>query len=256
MVWLSLIIGNSRLHWAWWQQGQLQGTWHSPQGGPEAGMGDFPTALAVHLKDRSWQELPLYWASVVPDLTALWQQQGTEIALDQVPLDDLYPTLGIDRALAAYGAGEKYGYPVLAIDGGTAITLTGIDQQRRLVGGAIWPGLALQRRSLAAGTGQLPAASWPAELPSRWSRETLGAMHSGILYATGAGLRDFGADWQRQFPQSRILVTGGDGELLTKLLQAEGFPSGNAPRTGLAVAADPNLAWWGLGLVVSNLREI
>jgi type III pantothenate kinase len=247
MVWLSLIVGNSRLHWAWWQQGQLQETWHAPHGGPEAGIGNLPIALAAYLKNRPWQDLPLYWASVVPDLTARWQHWGLEILLDRIPLDNLYPTLGIDRALAAYGAGEKYGYPVLAIDGGTAITLTGIDEQRRLVGGAIWPGLALQRQSLATGTGQLPAASWPAELPSRWSRETIGAMHSGILYSTGAGLRDFGADWQHRFPQSRILVTGGDGELLIKLLQAEG--------SRLAMVSDPNLAWWGLGLVVSSLRE-
>jgi type III pantothenate kinase len=255
MVWLSLVIGNSRLHWAWWQQSQLQATWHSPHGGPAEGLGDPPPTLAAYLADRSWQDLPLYWASVVPDLTALWQSQGLEIALHRVPLGNLYPTLGIDRALAAYGAGEKYGYPVLVIDGGTAITLTGLDAQRQLVGGAIWPGLALQRRSLATSTGQLPAASWPAEPPSRWSRETIGAIQSGIFYATGAGLRDFGADWQRQFPQSRILVTGGDGELLTNLLQAKGFPSGNAPQTELAATYDPNLAWWGLELVVSTLGE-
>lgn len=246
MAWLSLIIGNSRLHWAWWQQNQLQATWHSPHGGPESGIGNCPPALVIYLANRSWQNLPLYWASVVPNLAVGWQSQGPEITLAQVPLGNLYPTLGIDRALAAYGAGETYGYPVLAIDGGTAITLTGIDAQRQLVGGAIWPGLALQQRSLAMGTGQLRSPGPPQIPPSRWSRETIGAIQSGICYATGSGLRDFGTDWQRRFPHSRILVTGGDGELLTQLLQAEG--------STLTVTLDPNLAWWGLGLVVSHLR--
>jgi type III pantothenate kinase len=70
--------------------------------------------------------LPLYLASVVPSQTALWQTYPDVhiITLDQVPLQGVYPTLGIDRALALWGAGETWGWPMLVIDAGTALTLT------------------------------------------------------------------------------------------------------------------------------------
>jgi type III pantothenate kinase len=247
MVWLSLIIGNSRLHWAWWQAEQLQATWHSPHGGPTDRLENLPPALTDRLAVSSWQELPFYWASVVPELSAQWRSQGQEIVLDAVPLQNMYPTLGIDRALAAYGAGEKYGYPVLAIDGGTAITLTGVDANKQLVGGAIWPGLSLQSNSLATGTGQLPFSSAStSSRPERWSRDTPGAIRSGIWYSTGAGLRDFSSDWQQRFPHSSIVVTGGDGQLLARLLATADLKH--------QVTYDPNLAWWGLGLVTAKFR--
>jgi type III pantothenate kinase len=248
MAWLSLLIGNSRLHWAWWQHNQLQATWHSPHGEPQAGLESFdvPPSLMEFLGDRPWQELPLYMASVVPTQTDRWQSQARAmITIDRIPLGNLYPSLGIDRALAAYGAGERYGYPVLAIDGGTALTLTGVDARRNLVGGAIWPGLSLQLRSLAEGTGLLPNLTWEedADNLSRWSLDTIGAMRSGILHSTWAGLSDFVADWQQSFPHSQLVVTGGDGALLAKGVSA-------------LVNLDPNLIWWGMESVVrSNFLE-
>jgi type III pantothenate kinase len=47
-------------------------------------------------------------ASVVPRQTALWQNYpGVQvITLDSLPLQDVYPTLGIDRALALWGLGK------------------------------------------------------------------------------------------------------------------------------------------------------
>jgi type III pantothenate kinase len=249
MAWLSLLIGNSRLHWAWWQNSQLQATWHSTYVAPQAGLDLLggPQSLKKFLGDRPWQDLPLYLASVVPAQTAHWQSQARAIiTLDLIPLGNLYPTLGIDRALAAYGAGERYGYPVLAIDGGTAITLTGIDDRRNLVGGAIWPGLSLQLRALAEGTGLLPNLTWEdgADSLPRWSRETVGAIRSGILHSTWAGLADFVADWRRSFPHSQLVITGGDSELL-----ARGWPAAS-------VTQDPNLAWWGMEQIVqSNFPE-
>jgi len=65
--------------------------------------------------------------------TALWQTYPDVhvITLNQVP--PVYPTLGIDRALALWGAGETWGWPMLVIDAGTALTLTGADADHCLV---------------------------------------------------------------------------------------------------------------------------
>ena len=95
------------------------------------------------------------------------------------------------------GAGETYGYPVLVIDGGTALTITGIDANRRLIGGAILPGLRLQLRSLSVGTAALPEIILPQQLPPRWSNNTPDSIASGILYTVSAGISDFIQDWQQ-----------------------------------------------------------
>jgi type III pantothenate kinase len=98
----------------------------------------------INSEEHSSRLIVLSLASVVPNQTALWQDYSNvhEITLDQVPLQGIYPTLGIDRALALWGAGETWGWPMLVIDAGTALTLTGADANRCLIGGAILPGLA------------------------------------------------------------------------------------------------------------------
>jgi type III pantothenate kinase len=142
-----------------------------------------------------------------------------------VPLKGLYPTLGIDRALAALGAGETFGYPLLLIDAGTALTFTGINANRQLVGGAILPGLRLQWQALHQGTAALAdfRADFQADLKSvnRWATNTEEAIASGILHSTLAGIRDFYLDWQRQFPETTLVITGGDGKVLYLSLHSD-----------------------------------
>lgn len=158
--------------------------------------------------------IPIYLVSVVPSQTKIWQQlpQVRQITLTDIPLLNLYDTLGIDRALAILGAGENYGYPVLVIDGGTALTITGVNQDRSLVGGAIMPGLRLQFRSLFIGTARLPEVELLAQLPSRWGQDTNTAISSGVLYTVTAGIADYIKDWDRLSPDGQIVFTGGDGE--------------------------------------------
>jgi type III pantothenate kinase len=153
MIWLALAIGNSRYHWAWLIGQEIQDSWHSDYVRADNCSQQLvlPNNFAAYLKLQQLQlaDIPIYLASVVPAQTELWQPHVQRVfTLADVPLLNLYPTLGIDRALAAYGAGQIYGYPMLVIDGGTALTLTGIDGDRRLVGGAICPGLGLQLQSL------------------------------------------------------------------------------------------------------------
>lgn len=182
------------------------------------------------------QEVEVYAASQAPEFppgTEIWcatvgsappipplQVEVHLIALAQIPLGHLYPTLGIDRALAVLAAGQRVGWPVLAIDAGTALTFTGADEQRNLVGGAILPGLALQARSLHDHTATLPHIDWHHTEHERyghqprWARDTVGAIQSGIWHTVIAGLISFCVDWLQLFPSSSIVITGGDGELL------------------------------------------
>lgn len=267
-AWLALMIGNSRLHWAWFEGDRLCQTWDTPHLPPDiavsllqtlartglgtnlamnlvikSGSPDFPTDLTIPAQS------PLWLASVVPTQTTIWQtySQTQLITLAQIPLAGLYSTLGIDRALALVGAATGYGLPSLVIDAGTALTFTGVGVQNQLVGGAILPGLRLQLHTLSEQTAALPSTmQQKLVLPNRWSTNTSEAIWSGVLYTLLAGLRDFITDWQQQFPASAILLTGGDADLLAALLQQQ------IPDLAAQIRVDHNLIFRGIHKIRTN----
>jgi type III pantothenate kinase len=205
-LWTALVIGNSRLHWAEFSGDRLQKTWDTP-----------------HVNQDQTQLPPELWiASVVPSQNQFWQAHPHAhfISLEQVPLQGMYSTFGIDRALAVWGAIQTVGSPVLVIDAGTALTFTGADRDR-LIGGAILPGLKLQFQSLAQGTAALPVVPLcSVPLPPRWVLDTETAIASGILHTVIAGLQSFIHDWRQTYPTSAVVLTGGDGDRLHAYLQA------------------------------------
>lgn len=269
-TWLALIIGNSRLHWAWFVGDKLQEAWDT-QHLPECvvqklancrnlddlpveilpshvGTGGFirfaceQTDKGVKPAPTTFYPFPLYLASVVPSQTEIWQAYPDVhiITLDQVPLKSVYPTLGIDRALALMGAGETWSYPILVIDAGTALTFTGADANRHLVGGAILPGLGLQLQSLAQRTANLPLLETQIPLPTRWALNTAESIYSGVIYTIIAGMRDFIEAWLQEFSESCICLTGGDGKRVLAYLRS------HFPQVASRVIFDPHLIFWGM----------
>jgi len=208
-LWTALVIGNSRLHWAEFSGDRLQKIWHTP-----------------HVnQDQTQLQHELWIASVVPSQNHFWQAHPRThfISLEQVPLQGMYSTFGIDRALALWGAIQTVGSPVLVIDAGTALTFTGANRDR-LIGGAILPGLKLQFQSLHQGTTALPNlhspfAIRPSSFFPRWALTTETAIASGILHTLIAGLQSFIVDWRQTYPTSAVVLTGGDSDRLHFYLQ-------------------------------------
>ena len=237
--WLGLMIGNSRLHWVYFQGESLQNTWNTIHIQQVVNASSLPDhCLLPHISPT----LPLIVASVVPSQTKLWQsyQQLKLIKLEDIPLNNLYATIGIDRALAALGAGERYDSPCLVIDAGTALTFTGIDSDRNFIGGAILPGLKLQFDSLSSKTAALPNIELPQKLGDRWANNTENAITSGILYTVLSGLKTFIDDWLIKYPESTIILTGGDAEKLYDYWQQVNYEQ----LENLIV--DQNLIFWGM----------
>lgn len=248
--WLALMIGNSRLHWAWFWGDRLIKAWDTQHYSTTVA----PDALLRELLPIDWDQPltvrpPLYLASVVESQTAFWQAYRASrlITRDRIPLKGIYPTLGVDRALALWGVGQTYGFPALVIDAGTALTLTGADGRGALVGGAILPGLTLQARSLSGGTHALPDIPIPAQFPPRWALNTPQAMQSGILYSVLAGMRDFIQDWWQRFPTSSVILTGGDAGVLHPALKM------HSPAMTERIVLDPHVVFWGIQGVRSRL---
>lgn len=227
--WFGLMQGNSRRHWAKFTGSILLEAWDEENSQP------------INLIDA----LPLIVASVVPEQTQRWQKNPLAriLTLADIPLKKLYPTLGIDRALALLGAGTRLGWPILVIDAGTALTLTGVDSDQNLVGGAILPGLGLQASFLARKTAALPQIQFPQHLPQRWATQTPEAIQSGIIYTLLAGIQDFIHAWWRDYPASKIVLTGGDRNLLKFYLSTK-FPD-----LGTHLVVDPHLIFAGMAVI-------
>lgn len=249
---LALVVGNSRLHWGLVTSSGVITAWDTPHW-DEATIAAYPSAVDQPAPDREtirFQTLlrnleypdrlsfifneseradliqsvdpPMWLASVVSTQAQHWQSifPVRVITLNDIPLHNLYETLGIDRALALVGAVREYGAPALVVDGGTALTFSGVDGDRRFVGGAIAPGLGLQGRSLAQSTAALPDLdATAASLPCRWATQTPDAMRSGIIYTMCAGIEEFLWDWWQDYPNSAVVFTGGDGEFFYKQMQ-------------------------------------
>ena len=130
-----LLVGNSRWHWAQRQPNGLH-VWH--EAGPPVGSGP-----------EQWRELEA-WACVGRLSAALALPEERRIELAQVPLQQLPPWLGVDRALVGWRAWRRQAQAVLVADAGTCLSLTCVDGQGRFRGGAA------ERRAGAAA-----AQSWP-----------------------------------------------------------------------------------------------
>ncbi len=217
---IALVIGNSRLHWGWIQEKKLAQTWETSHFKNAIASQQLPTHLFPPKVARS-QPKWVYLASVVTEQTNLWQDYPykTIITKDQIPLTNLYFTLGIDRVLCAFGAGETYGYPILVIDGGTALTYTAVGEERNFLGGAILPGLSLQLKTLAQQTAALPEISLPDTLPALWATSTENAIASGVIYSAIAGIYNYLTAWWQEFPNGVVVLTGGDALSLQDYLK-------------------------------------
>ncbi|MCC5655542.1 pantothenate kinase [Nostoc sp. XA010] len=253
-IWLALEIGNSRLHWALFVGETLYSAWDTDHL-PESVIQQLTECQTLNdLLEKIFPQgesltntlslCRLLVASVVPSQTAIWQTYPNThvITLDQVPLKGVYPTLGIDRALALWGAGKTWGFPMLVIDAGTALTFTAADANECLVGGAILPGLGLQFATLGQQTGQLPLVEMQniAPLPARFALNTTEAIYSGVVYTILAGIKDFIEAWLQLFANGKIAIKGGDRTLLLNYLQAL-YPEISAP-----LIVEPNLIFLGM----------
>ncbi len=252
--WLALMIGNSRLHWAWLRGDTLQKTWDTPHFSAEKIQLLIQSQFNIEGSDgfRSvpmpiWETLPELWlASVVFEQAQLWEiySQVRPITLEQIPLQTTYSTLGVDRALAVWGAIEVYGSPILVIDGGTALTFTGANGQQ-FIGGAILPGLRLQFQMLGQETSALPLIE-EMILADRWAMTTIEAIQSGVLHTVLSGIQSFIDDWQARFPHSVVVFTGGDGRFL------QGYIQPRSRKFSSQIIVDQNLWIWGLRAIRSH----
>ena len=237
--WLALVIGNSHLHWGYFKNGFLHSCWDTHYYNKPINNLILPSEVLLANIPNT---LPLIVASVVPEQTAMWREYSNVniIEISDIPINNLYFNMGIDRALAVFGAGITYSFPCLVIDAGTALTFTGVDQHSTFIGGAILPGLKLQFDSLSNKIQTLPNVDFPKRLPCQWSGNTMEAIKSGIIYTIVSGIKTFIDNWLINYPRSHIILTGVDSIILYNyFIETD---SNNFRK----LKVDRNLIFWGI----------
>ena len=158
--------------------------------------------------------------------------------------EGFYDTMGVDRCACLKGSSTIYGTPSLVIDGGTAITYTALDSSGKIMGGGISPGLELKLKAMCDGTDGLPKISYEDLMKkhiqktlnenrplSIYSRNTEQAMVVATLNELSSHTRNIIRHWLDKVgpgneqlgedtnPSRKVVVTGGSGDLIAKLLQ-------------------------------------
>lgn len=170
---------------------------------------------------------PLVLVSVVPPLTALLRERHPEVLVvtaADAPLPVAYRppgALGADRLVDALAAMYLVGAPAIAVDCGTATTVTVVDREGTLRGGAIMPGLSTAAAALGERTAQLPLVT-PGTVGGPWGEDTETSIRTGLVVGHAGAIRALVERARRGLgAEAPVLLTGGWGELVAAEL---GYP--------------------------------
>ena len=124
--------------------------------------------------------------------------------------------IGADRLANAVAGIEKYGYPLIIVDLGTAITLDVVSKDGAYLGGTISPGMELGMNALFEGTAKLPKISLTAP-QHRVGGNTIEALQSGIVYGTVGMVDTLIREINKELGyECRLVATGGHSHIFTQ----------------------------------------
>jgi len=162
-----------------------------------------------------------------------------------LPFNNLYQTpqtLGSDRIALVSTASLKYpDQNVLIIDAGTCITYDFITKENDYLGGSISPGISLRYQSLHNLTANLPLLSLK-KPNSIIGNNTQDSIHSGVINGVVNELQGVIGEYEREFEELTVILTGGDAEFLSKQLKSSIFANSNFLLEGLNYILEYNLS--------------
>ena len=154
----------------------------------------------------------------------------------QLPFLNKYATpetLGIDRI--ALIAAAAYQYPlqnVLIIDAGTCVTYDLLTHSNNYLGGAISPGLTIRYEALHNLTAKLPQLKTN-DKHALIGNSTETSIHSGVINGLINELNGTIQQYQKQYADLTVILTGGDANFLAKRLKSSIFANSNFLLEGL-----------------------
>lgn len=154
-----------------------------------------------------------------------------------VPIKNLYKTsatLGSDRLAAAIGANAAFpSQNLLVIDAGTCIKYNFVNNENCYLGGAIAPGLQMRFNALNTFTARLPLLHPDYSFNKLIGESTNESILSGVQTAVIAETDALIDVYKTQFPDLKVLFTGGDVNFFEKRLKNSIFADQNLILKGL-----------------------
>lgn len=209
---LVVIVGNTQTHFGrfdaegGWRQTHYptrEAPWPHPAPGTPTGIVSVVPGAAQALL-RAWEsEDPILLTAETSPLPSSYHPKGA---------------LGADRVANAVALQARFGGPAIAVDLGTATSLTALGADGTILGGAIAPGLDTSHAALVERTAQLP----PVELEDPgvpWGRTTTESIQLGLV-AGHVGLVKHLVSRMRTAlgPEIPVALTGGGARVLAPLL--------------------------------------
>jgi type III pantothenate kinase len=209
---LTIDIGNTAVKWATFEGHALtaSGEWSMADAAPFGGAEKVGRAMACASGDAAMLD------AVRRELSCPLMVLDADTPLP-IELDYKTPrTLGPDRVAAACGAWALHaGDDCLVVDAGTCITVDFLSADGVYHGGAIMPGLRMGLQALHSGTARLPLVSLEGvKRAPVLGRSTEECILAGTLGATMLALAGYVALYRQRCPHLRVLLTGGDADLL------------------------------------------
>ena len=175
----------------------------------------------------------------VPEISTFLQGHPQCLVLDHatpLPIALAYQTpltLGKDRLAAAVACHDMFpGEAVVFIDAGTCITTNLIDAQGCFLGGNISPGINMRLKAMHQFTGKLPLVE-PVYHDELLGYNTTTALQNGAVRGAIYEIVSFLEESRKNFPDARIVLTGGDAIIFAKHLKIKIFANPNLVLLGL-----------------------
>ncbi len=220
-------IGNTRIKWLLWEQGQVR------RRGERQHRDVDPRQLGPQLWGQLERPAQVWIANVAgPELAAAlsawiagaWSLEArfvhTEAAGFGVRCAYAVPSrLGVDRWVAMIGARALTRQACCVVDCGTAITIDALSSAGEHLGGVIFPGARLMREALYRDTRQIPVEAGTVTL---FGRDTMDGVWGGTAYAVAAAIDRITRQMAAEMGESTCrLLTGGDAEVLRPYLEGD-----------------------------------
>ena len=148
--------------------------------------------------------------------------------------------IGNDLIADLVGAKEKYGYPTLIADLGTASKILLLDKNGTFTSCLIMPGLTLSANSLSSKAALLPEVSLIAP-ESIMAKNTLSAMNAGIVYGHADMILGLIKRYEKELGYTcQHILTGGGAVYVKDILKDDFIYDQNLNLDGLNIIINKN----------------
>lgn len=151
-------------------------------------------------------------------------------------------TLGSDRLAGAVGGYSVFpNANVLVVDCGTCIKYNFVTTKNEYIGGGIAPGLQMRFKAVHTFTSRLPLLDVDDTFDTLIGTNSNDSIHSGVQMGVIAEVDGIITQYKQQYPDIKVLLTGGDVNFFAKRLKNSIFADQNLILKGLNEILDYNL---------------